>query len=1281
VAGNAASIPYPGKLDRSEVALLAVANGVPTADLFGSLQLRDGALSATLPAGDYRLSLKESRDVVTIRVADGATAAGHVFNAARILELDSRAPARLAGTKVDKEAIEIHVANADALTRVHLIATRFLPDHDVFANLGLAPTAGLYIGSPAQLPNLYLSGRKIGDEFRYILERRYGKKLPGNMLERPEILLNPWAVRDTEAGVESLEKGEAYNRADPGSVAYGGRAANKKKSKDGGEEGSPRSVDFLAHGPTQLLNLQPDKDGRIRIKLAALGDRQHVHVLVLDPEGASYDEVSLPDRETAIRDLRLDNSLDPNKHFTEQDSVTLLKQGDKLVIPDLLTGRLETFDHLGAAYRYLLALRDDSTLREFGFITGWNTLKPEEKRAKYSKYACHELSFFIAMKDPEFFKNTVVSHLANKKDRTFMDDYLLGNDLTGYFAPFEYERLNVPERILLARRHPGRADGIRLDLRDRLALTPPDLGRDSFLFDGALSSFGLSSARNRERDKLVTETAKMVADEAPAAVIAPPGAPPAKPAATLARRSLGRKGAAMAEKKLELAQQLKEVVELESRYVRDSKDDGVDPFAGDFGLGAERPPLYRALETTREWAENNYYHLPIGQHTYSLITENKFWLDLATHEGAGFGSRHLGEASRSYHEMMLALAVLDLPFTAPKHETKIDGTTLEFTAAGNAIAFHREIEEAKLAEDRPPLLVSQAFFRQDDRYRMENGEKTDKFVTDEFVAGVVYGGQVVVTNPTSSRQKLDVLLQIPKGSLPVLGHRATATKRVAMEPYTTQRFEVQFYFPAPGEFPIYPAHVSKTGEVVAHAGPFLFKVVDKLTRVDETSWAHISQWGTAGQVLEYLATRNLHAIDLSKIAWRCREDAGFMKKALAALDLRGIYHPDLYSYGILHNDAPAARQFLLMQGSFLNSCGLYLDSKLVTIDPINRRAYQHLEYKPLVNNRAHQVGGDRKILNERIRGQYQQFMTVLSQKATLDAEDQLSVVYYLYLQDRSGEALARLATVDPKKLPTRIQYDYFQAYGAFYQSDPAAARRIAAKYAGYPVDRWRERFANVIAQADEIEGKGPEVINNEDRDQLQAAQAAKESTLDLAVEGTTVKLDYRNLAEVTVNYYEMDLEFLFSTNPFVSSGSGGFSIVRPNQSTTVKLPNGKTTHRFSLPDDYQAKNVLVEVIGGGKKRSRAVYANDLRTSLSENFGILTVRHTKGDQPLSKVYVKVYALTGSGPKFYKDGYTDLRGKFDYASVSTSDISDARKFSILVMSEHQGATVLEAPVPQR
>jgi hypothetical protein len=1275
VAGAPIRVPYVGKLDRSEVALFGFASGTYVTDQYSKLKFEGGFLVAKgLTPGDYRLHLKASEQQMTIRVAAGKQSEGYVFSQARTLELDERAPAHLVDLKADQNTITINVANVDDLTRVHVVATHFLPEFDIYQDLGRSGHPGLYRGQPARLPNLFLSGRKIGDEFRYILERRYAQKLPGNMLGRPELLLNPWAVRDTDAGQEKLSKGEKYSRKDSGRGAGKGGAGGVDPF---GEEGDgsgliARSIDFLGNDPVVMWNLRPDKNGKMSIKLDAFGDRQHIHVLVLDPVGATYRELSLPDRDTEVRDLRLLNALNPKEHFTEQDSVTLMKKGDKLEIPDILTARFETFDDLGAAYRYFLTLRDDPVLREFSFVVGWPKLEDTKKRELYSKYACHELSFFLAKKDPEFFKTVVVPHLVNKKDRTFMDDYLVGKDLSGYLETYEYARLNVPERILLARRAKDRINGIRMDLRDRISLRPPNLGRETGLFERALASFGMSGKRKQEMDEAKNDAKDRIVDALQMAngAFSIPASAERRPKA-MAERSL-KKG------KKEKAQEL-----AESNYRIESDLEGVDAFAG---MGDDLLPslteFFRKIESTKEWAENNYYKLPIKAHTYGLIKENKFWLDFAKHDGeAGFGSRHLGEAANSFHETMLALAVLDLPFEAKKHKMDIDGAKMSFEATGRVIAFHREIKEAKMAVDRPPLLVSQSFFRNDDRYRMENGEKVDKFVTDEFVSGVVYGGQVVVTNPTSSRQKLDVLVQIPKGSMPVLGKRATGTQRIAMKPYSTQRFEVFFYFPATGDFPCYPAHVSKAGLVIAHAEPMTFKVVEKLSKVDETSWPYISQWGTPEQVLNYLSTQNLHAANPGLIAWRCGENKDFMIEVLNVLNSRGIYHASVFSYGIMHNHAPAVRQFLLMQEDFLNGCGKYLKSGLVTIDPIQRRAYQHLEYKPLVNNRAHRVGSAHRILNSRIRGQYQQFLQIQSEKAGFDDIDQMSTAYYLFLQDRAVEALARLEMVKPKALPTRMQYDYFQAYAAFYRSKPAEARKIAERYADYPVDRWRERFAAVVAQADEISGQAPKINDDLSRDQQQAALAAKEPALGMKVNGTEVILDYQNLKSVQVNYYEMDLEFLFSTTPFVSSDGGGFSIVKPNRSEQVRLADGNRTHKFQLPRDYQAKNVLVEVVGGGKKRSQAVYANELQTTVSENFGILTVRHNKDARPLSKVYVKVYVMTGAGAKFYKDGYTDLRGKFDYATVSTTDIGDATKFSVLVMSKEHGATVLEAPVPQR
>ena len=89
--------------------------------------------------------------------------------------------------------------------------------------------------------------------------------------------------------------------------------------------------------------------------------------------------------------------------------------------------------------------------------------------------------------------------------------------------------------------------------------------------------------------------------------------------------------------------------------------------------------------------------------------------------------------------------------------------------------------------------------------------------------------------------------------------------------------------------------------------------------------------------------------------------------------------------------------------------------------------------------------------------------------------------------------------------------------------------------------------------------------------------------------------------------------------------------------------------------------MLVEVVAAGKTRSAAYYANAMDVKLTENYGQVKVADA-GAKPLSKVYVKVYAKLADGTvKFHKDGYTDLRGRFDYASVSTPErqaISEVR-----------------------
>jgi hypothetical protein len=50
-------------------------------------------------------------------------------------------------------------------------------------------------------------------------------------------------------------------------------------------------------------------------------------------------------------------------------------------------------------------------------------------------------------------------------------------------------------------------------------------------------------------------------------------------------------------------------------------------------------------------------------------------------------------------------------------------------------------------------------------------------------------------------------------------------------------------------------------------------------------------------------------------------------------------------------------------------------------------------------------------------------------------------------------------------------------------------------------------------------------------------------------------------------------------------------------------------------------------------------------------------------------------------FYKDGYTDLRGRFDYVSLNTDELDRVEKFAMLILSEKSGAIVKEASPPKR
>jgi hypothetical protein len=70
------------------------------------------------------------------------------------------------------------------------------------------------------------------------------------------------------------------------------------------------------------------------------------------------------------------------------------------------------------------------------------------------------------------------------------------------------------------------------------------------------------------------------------------------------------------------------------------------------------------------------------------------------------------------------------------------------------------------------------------------------------------------------------------------------------------------------------------------------------------------------------------------------------------------------------------------------------------------------------------------------------------------------------------------------------------------------------------------------------------------------------------------------------------------------------------------------------------------------------------------------------KPLPKVYVKVFSMQKSTrkPKFFRDGYTDIRGKFEYAQNSGDQLKDVDNFAILVSSAEFGSKIITQKPPK-
>ena len=494
IVGETLEIPYHGEAKRpvrEEMALLSVHGGTFVTDHFSDLSVKDGMLQLKgLPAGDYQLLLKRPWRVVTVRLTEGRIEGDVALGTSRKLELRHRNPIQIARAAVKNRQLQIQLTHADELTRVHVFATRYQPAFDVMAVLGKPRGSEPYWMSRPGWPAVYLEGRSIGEEYQYILDRKYARKYPGNMLDRPSLLLNPWAVRSTETETQDAAEGEAFKgSAEPDSSSISGK---RQQGSPTGSMTDYSNLDYLVQPTWVGSNLQPEK-GKLELDLTEELTKHWLTIVAMTPDSTSYTMVVEPPAALRSIDLRLTSNMDAAEHYGQKKQVSQLTAGQTFAIPKASSARLQSYNSLADVFRLMMTLSGNSTLPTFQFLVQWNQKSAEEKGTLYSEYACHELHFFLYHKDRPFFDEVIRPCLTNKSHKTFMDAWLLGDDLQGWRQPWHYAQLNAVEKVLLGQRLAEERAFTRRWLAEQYELAP--ISRDEFqrLFEFAVQTSALEN--------------------------------------------------------------------------------------------------------------------------------------------------------------------------------------------------------------------------------------------------------------------------------------------------------------------------------------------------------------------------------------------------------------------------------------------------------------------------------------------------------------------------------------------------------------------------------------------------------------------------------------------------------------------------------------------------------------------------------------------------------------------------------------------------------------------
>lgn len=588
-------------------------------------------------------------------------------------------------------------------------------------------------------------------------------------------------------------------------------------------------------------------------------------------------------------------------------------------------------------------------------------------------------------------------------------------------------------------------------------------------------------------------------------------------------------------------------------------------------------------------------------------------------------------AHNNLREALLAVALVDLPWTTQ--------AAVEFGGLGNAetesILLRRAIESVNSRLDER---VSVA------QFYLQSGSEAKK-----LVKGRKYTSKVVISNLSQQPFTLEVLQQVPAGSVSLHHRGSFLSNLLSFSPYTMQSLTYDFYFPAAGNFTHAGINIVQ-GEVVLQRTPQRQLVVLEEEEFEEDQDSFQAAAGNLTAVLHFLTSRNIQKLDWTPALWMLGDLHAFLA-VTETLRNRCIYVPEVWAYSLQHRTQKELSEFLSSDSAIRKAVGPNFYSSLISTGKEN---FQYFEYFPLYNPRWHPLQGHSRIANRDFRASYENFLKYLAYKNKIDLEDRLILAQYFIMQHRYEEAEYQIAQISPRESEEsdlKMQYDYFSAFLNY-----SKAGDFQRKYQETASAHWRGKWEEMAKETETRQGY------------------FETDLMSVELQDSTLSIYSEGLAKCELKMHKIDLELLFSRSPFLKTSAVASTYTAPTFAASISLVSGFAV-KYILPESLQLANVMLSLDCGNHSWSGLYAKSDLRVQIYSSKGLIRVTNSSLEG-VPNAYVKVYSKDAAGRvSFYKDGYTDPSGKFDYSSVTSDERSEIAAFSLLVFDEQLGSKVVE------